>query len=145
MKARLQPVINRPPVMRLLVALRFVPERVIARRREFRVIIAHHIRHRHADALLLVVQHQNRPAIGAQANFQRPIGVVCIKRHPLHLFGMIGLHITMLEKRHMRVLLLGDRFADVAVAFVVVNRLGSGRNMHMRAAAGVFRGHNSLP
>ena len=131
--------------MRLLIALRLIPERVIRGLRERRIVIAHHIRHRHADALLFVVQHQHRPAIGAKTDFQRAIRVIGVERHPLHLFGVIHLHIAIVEKRDMGGVLFGHGFADIAVAFMVINRLGIGSHFAVRAAPGVCCGHNSLP
>ena len=145
MKTRLQGMIHRAAIVGLLIALRLIPKCVIRRLRERRIVIAHDIRHRDADAVLFVVQQQHGPAIGAQANLQRAVGVVRIKRHPFHLFGMIRLHIAIVEKRHMRVLLLSNRFADIAVAFMVINRFGIRCDMHMRAAPGIFCGHNSPP
>ena len=110
--------------MGLFIALGFIPERVIAGLGEMGVVIAHDIRHSDADALLLVIQHQHGAAIGAQTNLQRAIRIVGIERHPFDLFGVIHLHIAIVEKGDMRGVLASDGLADVAVTFVVVDRFG---------------------
>ena len=131
--------------MGLGIALRLVPEGVIGRLGEFGVVIAHDVRHGDADALLLVVQHQDGAAIGAQADFQRAVRVVRVERHALDLFGVVHLHVAIVEEGDVGGVLLGHGFADVAVALMVVDRLGGGCHMDMLAASGVFCGHNSLP
>jgi len=134
-----------PAVVGFFVALLLIPKRMVAGLREGGVIIAHDVRHRDADALLFVVQHQHRAAIGAEADFQRAIGVVGIERHTLHLFGVVGLQVGVVEKGDMGVLLTGDGFADIAVTFMVINRFCGSGHMHMRAAPGIFCGHTILP
>jgi hypothetical protein len=57
---------------------------------------------------------------------------------------MIRLQVTIVEKGHMGVLLSGHGFADIAVAFVVINRFGVARHMNMGTTASIFCCHHFL-
>src|SRR5690348_5836723 len=68
-----QAAVDRSTVLGSWVAFALVPEGMVGGFRKRRIVVAHDIGHGHADALLLVVQHQHRTAVGAEADFQRAV------------------------------------------------------------------------
>lgn len=102
--------------------------------------MAHHVRHRHADTALLVVQQQRGPAFLADADLQQAVRVVLVEGDPVHQLGVVDLDVAVVEKGDMGRLLARHALADVAVAFVVVDGLGSGSDMDVLATASVVGG-----
>jgi hypothetical protein len=58
---------------------------------------------------------------------------------------MIHLHITIVEKGNMRRVLPGDRFANIAMAFVVINWFCGCGDMNMVATTSISIRHNFPP
>ena len=141
LKIGTQTVIDRATVVRSWVAFALVPKSVVGRLWKHGIVVAHHVRHGDADALLLVIKHQHGTTVGAEADFQRAVRVAGIEGHPLHLFRVVGLHVAVIEEGDMRRVLAGYGLADVAVTFVVVNWFGGCSDVHMFAAARISCSH----
>ena len=137
---RPQTIVDRAAVIRLGISLSVVVKRVIGRFGKSRAV-AHDIRYRHPDALLFVIKHDNRTAFTAGTKLQRAIGIIGVEGLALQIFWMIHRQIAMVEKGNMGGLLASHRFADIAVADVVVYRLIVGAGVNVVAAAGIRIGH----
>jgi hypothetical protein len=137
-----QPCIYRSAISRLGVSLRFIPEGMVGRTGKLANVVPHDVWNGNADAMLFVVQHQDRIAFGTKADLQRTARIVGVERHALDFLGVVDFQVTVVEEGHLRGVLPGYGFANVAMAFMVVDGLGGGGDMHVRASAGVLCDHN---
>src|SRR5262245_417539 len=94
-EVRAQTLVNGFAVRRLLRSRLRVEERVIGRVRNFRV--THQVRHDHANALLLVVEHDRRAALRAHTELERPLRILIVERLALQPGHVVDLEITVIE------------------------------------------------
>src|SRR5690606_24484322 len=74
-----QPRGGRAPIIGSRIAGSRIVERMIGGSQLLRVV-AHHVRHDHPDAPLLVIEHDGGAAGFANAQLERPVGILIVER-----------------------------------------------------------------
>lgn len=100
--------------------------------------MAHKVGHDDTNSSLLVVKHDRCTTGLAGAKLERPIWVLGIERLTINVLKIIHLHITVIEKDNVSGGLLGNAFANRAMAGVIIYRLVVGMCADVIASASIF-------
>lgn len=113
-------------------------------RRQGRGVEAHQVRDNRLNPPLLVIEHDRRAAVTANAELKRAIGVLGVERLTLQTSFIVDLHVTMIEEHHMGRVLARHALTYRTMARMAVDRICIRGRVNMTASTSIF-GHACLP